>query len=210
MGSKPGDIILGYEGVPWSYLVDELQENELPSFGSLGGALSVNYHQKLICAGMNWHLFDIIDILKYSTGNTVHLPTSLMGGFSTTQMLNNEQVAIPGISFPNYFNNQFVSYGIINNTNIGYIYLYQEHPQALVEQQFYEAVAALQNTDGLRIDMRINFGGWAFFKEAFEILFNDSHITIEDAHRCNINTFEMCPVGNASWYQIFEHYTRLL
>jgi len=209
---EPGDIILGYEGISWGYLVNELQEYELPSFGSLGGALSVNYHQKLICAGMNWHLFDTIDILKYSTGDTLHLPTSLMVGFSTTQMLNNEQVAIPGISFPNYFNNQFVSYGIINNTNIGYIYLYQEYPQALVEHQFYEAVAALQNTDGLIIDMRINFGGWAFFAQAFEILFNDNHQTIEDAYRCNVNTFEMCPSGNSNIFQISnstpEYYDR--
>ena len=204
LGLEPGDIILGYEGIPWSELVDELYEYELPSVGYIGGALSANVHEKLIGVGMNWHLFDTIDILKYSTGDTLHLSTLSMVGFNITQMLNNEQVPMPGIPFPNYFNNQLVSYGIINNTNIGYIYLYQEWPQSVVDQQFYEAVAALQNTDGLIIDMRINFGGWAFFDQAFEILFNDSHLTIEDAYRCNVNTFEMCPVGNANVYQILN------
>ena len=40
--------------------------------------------------------------------------------------------------------------------------------------------------------MRYNIGGWASFDNAFQILFNEFHKTIEDAYRCNINTFELC------------------
>ena len=50
--------------------------------------------------------------------------------------------------------------------------------------------------------MRLNFGGWALFDNAFNILFNDFYKTIEDALRCNINTFDLCPDGQWYLYQI--------
>ena len=52
------------------------------------------------------------------------------------------------------------------------------------------------------IDMRLNYGGWALFDNAFNILFNEFHKTIEDAYRCNPNTFELCPIGDWDYFKI--------
>jgi hypothetical protein len=149
---------------------------------------------------MNWHLFSTIDVQKFTTGDTLHLSLAPMINLNLPRMLNNEQIAIPGIPFPEYFNGQLVSYGIINNTNIGYIYLYAE--TGTVDQQFYQAVNALRNTQGLIIDMRLNFGGWAFFDNAFDILFNDYTLTIEDGYRAGPATQTLLPSGNAPVFQI--------
>ncbi|MCK4894809.1 MAG: T9SS type A sorting domain-containing protein, partial [Calditrichia bacterium] len=151
---------------------------------------------------MNWHLFDIMDIIQYSTGDTLHLAVAPMINLNVPPMLNNEQMEIPGIPFPDYFNGERVSYGILSNTNIGYIYLFAEWPTAAVDQQFAQAVIALQNTEGLIIDMRLNFGGWALFDEAFDILFNDFTLTIEDAYRLSPTTLTLLPAGNANEFQI--------
>ena len=159
---EPGDIIIGYEGIPWKILVNELYNAGLPINGYGFGSESSRKDAMLITAGMNWHLFDTIDIIKHTAGDTVHLSVQPLISLSLPPMLNNEQISIPGVPFPDYFNGQLVSYGIIENTNIGYIYLYSEDPQDVSELQFFQAVDSLKNTDALIIDMRINFGGWAF------------------------------------------------
>ena len=89
-------------------------------------------------------------------------------------MANNEQISLPNISFPDVIGDGCATYGKLENTNIGYIFLGQEYPTINAEVQFYEAVNALKNTDALIIDMRLNFGGWAKFDDAFQILFNES------------------------------------
>jgi len=198
---QPGDILLGYEGIPWKILVNELLDAGLPTVGRWGGAQSAHSDALLLGAGMNWHLFETIDILKHSTSDTVHLSVNPLLNLPPVNMLNNEQLSVPGVPFPNFYNQQYVSYGIIDGTNIGYIYLFQE-VEGISDQQFYEAVTALLETDALIIDMRLNFGGWAFFNNSLEILFNESHLTIEDASRCNINDFTLCPFGNSSTFNV--------
>jgi hypothetical protein len=198
---EPGDILLGYEGIPWKILVNELLDAGLPIVGRWGGAPSAYTDEILLGAGLNWHLFDTIDILKHSTGDTVHLSVNPLLNLPPINMLNNEQLPIPGISFPDYHSGQYVSYGIIEGTNIGYIYLTHE-VEGISDQQFYEAITALFETDALIIDMRLNFGGWAFFNSSLQLLFNDSHLTIEDAYRCNINDFTLCPSGNSNVFRV--------
>jgi hypothetical protein len=202
LGLQPGDIILGYQGVPWKVLVHELLAAGLPFIPNGIGSTSADSDFLLLGAGMNWHLFDIMDIIQYSTGDTLHLPIAPMINLNAQPMLNNEQIEISNIPFPDYFNDELVSYGILNNTNIGYIYLFSEWPTATADQQFAQAVTALQNTEGLIIDLRLNFGGWALFDEAFAILFNDFNITIEDAYRSGQSTLTLSPSGNAYLYQI--------
>ena len=196
LGLEAGDIILGYDGIPWKILVNQLIDAGLPILGYGIGAGSAYKDALLIGAGMNWHLFDTIDIVKHSSGDTLHLSVSPMINFNSPIMLNNEQVAIPGVPFPDYLHNQFISYGIIDNTNIGYIYLYKEDPEGVANQQFTKALNALQNTNGLIIDMRFNMGGSDFLNGAFSSLFNESILTLEDGVRCNSLTYDLCPSGN--------------
>ena len=199
---QPGDIILGYEGVPWKILVHDLLDAGLPFVPNGIGAASAYSDFLLLGAGMNWHLFDTMDIMQYSSGNTLHLPVAPMITLNVPPMLNNEQVEISGIPFPAYFNDQLVTYGILNNTNIGYIYLFAEWPEETADQQFAQAISALQNTEGLIIDMRLNFGGWALFDQAFDILFGEFSFTINDAYRSSPSTLSLSPVQNAGYYQI--------
>jgi hypothetical protein len=199
---QPGDIILGYQGVPWKIEVQELLAAGLPFVPNGIGAASAYSDFLLLGAGMNWHLFDTMDIVQYSSSDTLHLPVAPMINLNLPHMLNNEQVEIPGIPFPTYFDDQLVTYGILNNINIGYIYLFAEWPEETADQQFAQAVTALQNTEGLIIDMRLNFGGWALFDEAFDILFGEFSYTINDAYRSSSSSLALSPVPNAGYYQI--------
>jgi len=204
LGLQPGDIILGYEGIPYLTIMQQLIAAELPRLYPRDGSESANFDSRLLGAAMNWHLFQSIDILQYSTGNILNLSTAPMINLNIPPMLNNEQVEIPGIPFPDYFNDDVVSYGILNNTNIGYIYLFSEvssinpHP----DNQFYQAVNELQNTEGLIIDMRWNNGGWAFFDDAFEILFHESFFTLNGANRCSPTIVNLCPNNYSGLHRI--------
>ena len=97
----------------------------------VGAVMSGTFTDHLfIGAGMNWHLFDTMDVLKYSTGDTVHLSVAPLVNLNAPPMLNNEQMEIPDIPFPNYFNDEVVTYGVLDNTNIGYIYVVSDWPSA--------------------------------------------------------------------------------
>ena len=193
---EPGDIILGYEGVPWKDLIIELMEAELPNYGWWGGYDGTFTDHLFIGAGMNWHLFDTMDVLKYSSGDTVHLSVAPLTTLNVPSMTNNEQLEIPDIPFPDKYNGQYVSYGTLNNTNIGYIFVYSETGSG--NSQFDQAVSSLQNTDALIIDMRWNEGGTTGWSGAFNILANESFPTLEFAYRCSPSELTLCPDGNAS------------
>jgi len=65
---QPGDIILGYDGLPWKQNLKDLIDQELPLlFGTPSASSPETFnHVSVLSAGMNWGLFDTIDILKYS------------------------------------------------------------------------------------------------------------------------------------------------
>jgi hypothetical protein len=202
LGIEPGDIILGYEGIPWKALVQELLGANLPVVAVTGGCKTADTYLNLFGAGINWHLFNTIDILKHSTGETVHFSVLPLLDLNAPPMANNEQLSIPNIPFPNVLSDQCVTYGVLENTNIGYIYLSQEWPENTADAPFYKAVDSLKNTNALIIDMRLNYGGWGVFDDAFKMLFNQSYQTIEDLYRCSSNNFALCPSGNQDLYKI--------
>jgi hypothetical protein len=197
LGLVPGDIILGYENIPWKRLVRELLDSDLPIMAFGIGALSAETHAYLKSAGNNWHLFDTIDVVKYTTKDTLHLSVLPLQSIAPSTMMSYELLEIPGVTFAQYPKEQ-VAYGKLPGTNIGYIQLVSEMPMNAADEPFFKAVTALWNTDGLIIDMRWNPGGWALFAKAFALMFNQTLCTIEDALRVSPSTFELKGIGNTS------------
>jgi len=192
---QPGDLVLGYNGTAWNNIYPQLLEAELP-FGSSywGSSESAYLHSFLMAAGMNWHLFDTIDIVQYATGDTLHFSTQLLNTLDTTCWAT-EQLPVPGIPMPDVYNSQAVSWGIVDSTFIGYIYGLLWGWDA--ETEWYNAIDSIMHeneTIGLIIDFRTNYGGnmWLAYP-GLELLFNDTTQTIGFARRCNVgNHFSMC------------------
>lgn len=202
LGLERGDIVLGYDRIPWRILVKEILSCELPIFYDyswIGSSPSAYTHSLLISAGMNWHLFDTIDVVKYSTGDTLHLSTHVLRK-QNMQIFCTEQMNIPGVPKP-IFDQQLCSYGIVPGTNIGYIYVWGWWGN--VSGLFYNAVQSLMNTEGLIIDFRFNEGGNMFLSDpGLSLLFDSSKYTIDFASRCSLNHQEMCPENNPEIYRI--------
>jgi hypothetical protein len=172
---KAGDIVLGYDHTPWKVLVKELLDAELPMYsgpmqsgGGIKGSSKESFtHICLMSAGDNWGLFDTIDVVKYSTKDTVHLPTSLLNALHDQPwFFATEQLPVKGVSMPAYAsdNSIFVSWGVVDGTSIGYIYAWDwgagggEKTSTL----FTQAVDDLMHkkkVDGLILDLRMNLGG---------------------------------------------------
>jgi hypothetical protein len=179
LGLVPGDIVLGYDRIPWKDLYKEIIKTQLPIalfyvFGSTNESMT---HYLLQSAGLNWHLFDTINIVKYSTGDTLHLSTKLMMN-QTGNIWGNEQLNIPGVEQPDFYNEDYITWGIVEGTNIGYIYIagWNWEPEYRISEQFYNAVDSLMNeneTSGMIIDMRCNYGGSMIeADEGYSLLFN--------------------------------------
>jgi hypothetical protein len=157
-----------------------------------------------MAAGLNWHLFDTIDVKKFETGEVLHLPTSPMVGFNEDLWVT-EQLPVDGVPFPDFDNGQLFSWGIIEGTRIGYIYGWGWFWDA--EEEFYDAVRQLMyddDTEGLIIDFRFNTGGNMFLSDrALELLFDQTIGTIDFAVRCDdADHLGLCAVGNAEDYLI--------
>src|SRR5262245_25032868 len=207
LGLEPGDIVLGYDGVPWKRLYPELLAAQLPLTGWWWGSSPSSWtHSMLMSAGLNWHLFDTIDIVKHTTGETVHLPvaplaTSVMGMIDGT-----EQLPVPGVPMPEYLTyGDAVSWGIVDGTHVGYVYVRAWAGNA--GQQFYEAVHTLltqYQTTGLIFDFRTNYGGNMFLSyPALNLLFGRDVSTIGFGRRCRADDhFAMCPSTPPSVYVI--------
>jgi hypothetical protein len=209
LGLVPGDIVLGYDGRPWQELYPELLAMGLPVRGVWGSSPETFEHTWLMAAGMNWHLFDIIDILKYDTGEVVHLPTSLLED-QQLYIWNSEQLDIPGVAKPDYngSNDHFVSWGIIEGTSIGYIYCWGW--ALFTSYQFRDAVWELMfdhETSGLIIDFRFNMGGgMGYSNKGLALLFNSVVDTIGFHKRCQDGGhLDMCynPWGTPEGYSIY-------
>ncbi|MCB1322087.1 MAG: T9SS type A sorting domain-containing protein [Leptospiraceae bacterium] len=201
----PGDIVLGYDGIPWKQLYPELIAAQLPITGRRWGSSGSSYtHSWLMSAGMNWHLFDTLDVVKYATGDTLHLPTVPLVNQSES-ILVTEQLDIPGVGKPDILNGDVVSWGIVADTQIGYIYVWGWEGNA--EAEFFDAIYNLmfnQPTDGLIIDFRYNRGGNMFLSNpGLSLLFNTQDSTIGFDQRCDPHDhFAMCTSTPPSAYII--------
>jgi hypothetical protein len=185
LGLEVGDIVLGYDGIPWKILYKELMDAQLPIsptwiWGSTDESIT---HQILMSAGMNWHLFDTIDIIKYSTGDTLHLSTAPLAQ-QTGFIWGNEQLPVPGVQMPDFINEDYVNWGIVEGTDVGYLYIasYDTNPQLAIHDSIYQAVLDFMynyETSGFIIDYRINYGGGIDNeRRIYRELFNEFVFTI--------------------------------
>ncbi len=170
LGLVPGDLVLGYEGVAWKRLYRQLLDAGVPVSAPIGAPYSWSgsspesmTHLFLMSVGLNWGMFDTIDIVKFSTGDTLHLPTALLD--TTVQTVwPSDQVSVPGVPMPDApLVSTAVSWGVVQGTNIGYIYVWDWYTSS-TPQLFSNAIYDLRynhNVEGLMIDFRLNWGGYA-------------------------------------------------
>ena len=182
LGLEPGDLILGYEGVPWKTLYRQMLDNGVPifAFASSGSTPESRYHQLISGVGWNWGMFDTIDVVKYSTGDTLHLPTAPLSTIKSI-LWATEQVPVAGVPMPKgtyFWGGSEVSWGVVQGTNIGYVYVWDWDygGPGVSAQLFRDAIYDLRhnkNVDGLVLDFRMNFGGWySSANGGFSQLFN--------------------------------------
>ena len=207
LGLEPGDRILGYDGRAWRELYQELLQAELPLRGAWWGASPVSFeHAFMMTAGQNWHLFDVIDIVRYRSGETAHLPTAALD-VRLPVLFCSEQLDVPGVPSPRFDMSDLVRWGVIEDTQIGYIYVYGWAANA--EAEFLEAVRGLtidRQTSGLIIDFRMNVGGNMFLSnQGLNLLFKDRTPTIAFAERGDLEGhLYMVPSAPAQYYVINE------
>jgi len=184
IGLARGDIILGYDGVSWMDLQKQLMNAQLPlrNYTFYGSTRKATHQLIQMAAGLNWHLFDTIDVLKYTTGETLHFPTSSLSGQNVT-VYAQEGMDIPGVEWPNPDNGDYISWGIVEGTKIGYIYStsWFDDPARNILNLFRDAVDSLMqsyDTDGIIFDYRRNTGGTTLAQAGYELLFNTDVQTI--------------------------------
>ena len=179
LGLVPGDIILGYDRIPWKQLYKDLLGAQLPfewwtiPFGSTKRSLT---YSLLNSAGNNWSLFDTVDVVKYSSGDTVHFPTAPLAGLDWFSLYATDQVPVMGIPMPDLAGEEYVSYGLIGS--IGYVYMARWN--AVDGMQFAAALADLitvKKVKGLILDVRYNLGSgdsWVAADAGLDYLFNQN------------------------------------
>ena len=184
LGLVPGDLVLGYDGVLWKDIYPTLLEAELPLALNIVNAATeeANTYYLLQSAGLNWHLFDTIDIVKYSTGDTLHFNTNLLAN-ETRVIWGSEQIDVPGVKWPNRTNGNRVSWGMVTGTKVGYVYVtsWAADAQNTILVQFRNAVDSLMHhteTDGIIFDFRFNTGGTALARDGLVLLFNKTVSTV--------------------------------
>ncbi|MCD6010199.1 MAG: Peptidase family [Flavipsychrobacter sp.] len=207
LGLQAGDVILGYNGIPWATLVRTILQYQLPNSVYKGSTDSATWHRYIQAAGENWYLFDTINIQKCD-GSIVNLPTSLMTG-ALYQTFCTEQMPVPGVHIPDYTEyyiwDRSVTYGVVSGTRVGYIYMYD----CLDTAKLVNAVKTLVRDSlvkGLVIDIRTNFGGgFLAYWAAYEYLASGGTSWVGYGERTTpTNRMLMTNTGLTSWYDIYD------
>lgn len=162
---NPGDVIVGYNGVPWDEWITPLEESMIPKLATPGGHDSSREHSLIRSAIANPNLFETINIKHYgsdeiSTYQVVHIdPENYMPSLDIIK----EFPEIPEVSENLYG-------GVIPGTNIGYIRIdeFMDETNEMnrwdpykteFSETFERLVASLMDTDGIIIENRQNNGG---------------------------------------------------
>ncbi len=194
---RTGDEIVGFNGIPWVEWLPRLVEANIPYYGSPAsseGAIRYN----LLKSGMtNVRLFEKINIRKFQTGEIITKDIVYERfTWTTTKPCTEHFVSVPGVPDPeiSFYATDPLYYGIIEGTNIGYIYLTsfpsgwdefddpsQWNPyETEFSGAFNLAIVELMETDGLIIDIREHHGGWqqVSYKGMSKLIDSDEDILI--------------------------------
>ena len=209
LGLAVGDVVVGYDGTPWRDLYPALLAAELPiwlrdeaangdppwSRSLWGAAPSAFEHGWLAAAGLNWHLFDRIDVRRRD-GALDSRPVSPLAD-AALSIRCTEQLPVPGVPFPvpDWHEGDrppdagtYVSSGVVEGTRIGYVYVWSWY-WGHVRDDFRRAVEAFvgdPTVRGLVVDFRFNHGGFPFHgDDGFALLFDERVETLEMVHRAD-------------------------
>lgn len=205
---QPGDIILGYNGEPWTKLVQTILRNQLPNAVYIGSTNAATMHRYIQAAGENWYLFDTINIKKCD-GSIVNLPTSLMTGVFYQDFCT-EQMPVAGIhktTYSEYYGSGIeISAGVINGKKIGYVYMYD--CSDATGMNLLNAVRTLVEdsmVQGLIFDIRTNFGGgFNAYIKTFKYLHSGHVSWVGYGDRFDMNRTNLYNYGLPAWYDITD------
>ncbi|MCX6137611.1 MAG: S41 family peptidase [Ignavibacteriales bacterium] len=190
LGLKAGDIVLGYDRVPWKQLIRQLLDAQLPvaslNWGlSMWGASPESWtHNLLTSAACNWYLFDSLDVIRYSTSDTVHLPTWKLDNTDWDSFGYAEQLPVKGVPIVERYQGPQCTRGIVEGTNVGYVYIRDWYSTTSLVSAAVNELTNVKKVDGLIIDFRVNGGGSTKLLSELGGLFNsDPWVWLSDATR---------------------------
>jgi hypothetical protein len=183
-GLEPGDLILGYDGVPWSELATALEACHIPTCGYHRAAAVADHRLLMSTVMFNAHLFKRLDVQRYGSTEIESIPTDDLLAYESTLECA-EQIAPDGVELPwtDYGVTPLpavVSWGRVAG-NIGYIYVFSW--AAGGASLFDSAVAELMDTDGLIIDMRNHSGGGPVVGRGTALLFGEDVLNVLRRYR---------------------------
>lgn len=206
---QPGDIIEGYNNIPWKNLIPIILQYQLPAIQYLGSSPEATYHRYIQSVGSNWYLFDSIQIRKCD-GSIFTYSTDLMLNTQFADLCT-EELPVPGVSpitLNDYVNNQISnSSGVITGTRIGYVNMLDcldgsgdslyTHFTKLIKDSMVK---------GLVFDIRSNFGGsiLAYLNAMNSIHYNNFNWVGYGERNDTSNLYSMVNTGLVSWYSIID------
>ena len=173
-GLKPGDLILGYDGVPWRELATALQACDIPTCGYHRATAAADDRLLMSAVMFNAHLFERLDVQRYGSAEVESIPTddllSLDSTLECAEQIAPDGVDLPWTDFEATPDADWVSWGRLDR-NIGYIDVFGWSTAAA--GLFDSAVAELMDTEGLVIDMRDHSGGGPTVSDGTAMLFGE-------------------------------------
>jgi C-terminal processing protease CtpA/Prc len=203
-GLQPGDVILGYDGKPWAANVADIEEANLPMCGFQRGNSSAREALRLESVVDNPHLFTSLD-LRRADGSLESIPTDGLLDFSALIECS-DQLDVPGVDKPwtdytSDFSNR-VTWGQIDGTNIGYIYIYSWSMDGGLDisEKVVAALQALQGADGLIVDLRLNYGGYVSeMQPVIDRLFDQDLVHVLGERSRVSGSPDRCELGPTAW-----------
>jgi hypothetical protein len=185
-GLAPGDRIVGYDGATWQRILPAIDACALPVVGRTASNDESRCLQRMGAVVNNAHLFEHLDVVRRGSSELEQIPTDGLIGY-VSDLSCTDQIGVEGVEPPCggweecyglESSAPTATWGVLPNTNIGYIYLYSWKSG----EDFIEAVEALWDTDAMVIDQRNGIGG-SKFMDGVSILFGpDPPAVVAEIH----------------------------